>query len=225
MASTISVSSWACCASSIQWWRSRLLNCSSMPLVVADALEVVPLGHPFDLQDQQRHRQRMVRQHSPPDLLGRTDHGAGRAEARLELALEGAEQVNVLGFLAGEAQSARVRRSSLAQQRPRMVEHERQDELLDQAEGVEVAVGADVVQLEPPLGIEEVERAGAGERLGHERLAEVEAALAADDVLDAPVDLLGGCQRLGVGETMRGGGCLQHGLFSWGRCGPRWLRT
>ena len=68
------------------------------------------------------------------------------AEAALELLAEALEQLDVLGLFAGELQQrahAVVVRLKL---RPGMVEHEREDELLDQAEDAEVGVAADLVQ-------------------------------------------------------------------------------
>ena len=51
-----------------------------------------------------------------------------------EQAVELAEQMDVLGFLAGEVEQGADAMVVAVQLRPGMVEHERQDELLDQAE-------------------------------------------------------------------------------------------
>ena len=72
--------------------------------VVPDAVDIMVLGHPLDHQDDQRDRERIVAKHLGGDRLGRADHGAGRAEALGEQGVELAEQVDVLGLLAGEVE-------------------------------------------------------------------------------------------------------------------------
>ncbi len=99
-----------------------------------------------------------------------------------------------LASSAANPSSARTAYGSSSRLRPRVVEHEGQDELLDEAEHVEVAVAADLVERQPLAGPQEVEPLDAGERLRQERLREVEPLVAADQVLDPPVDPLRRCQ-------------------------------
>ena len=101
-ASTIKVSSLACCASSIQWWRSRLLNRGIEIAVVLDAVEIVKLRHPLDVEDHQGDGERIVAEDLGGDRLGRADDRAFGLEALGEQPVELLEQVDVLGFLAGE---------------------------------------------------------------------------------------------------------------------------
>ena len=75
-----------------------------------------------------------------------------------------------------------------------MVEDEGEDELLDQAEDAEVGVPPDLVERPPPVRRQECELFHPRQRLGHQRFGEVEPLVAADEVFDAPVDLLGRSQ-------------------------------
>ena len=104
MARTISVSSFACCASSIQWCLSRLLNCGSSAVVARHALEVVPLRHPLDVKDDERDGQGMLGQYCLRDGFGRSDDFTIAAEGIEEILRETPEQIDVLGLLAGEVQ-------------------------------------------------------------------------------------------------------------------------
>jgi hypothetical protein len=142
-------------------------------LVIANAFDEVALGHPFEMQDQQRHRQRLVLQHGLGDHLGRADHLALRAEALLELGTEALEEIDVLGLLPGELQEGAAARVIAGEAWARVIEQEGQDELLDQAELVEIAVAADLVQQQLLARRQAVERRDAGERLGHERLVKI----------------------------------------------------
>src|SRR4051812_49424644 len=74
-------------------------------LVVLHAVEEMTLRHPFDMQDEQRHRERVVRQHFAADRVGRPDHVAWSAETAVEFLAEFPEQLNVLRFLGGKAES------------------------------------------------------------------------------------------------------------------------
>jgi hypothetical protein len=80
------------------------------------------------------------------------------------------------------------------QPRPRVVEHERQDELLAQAEHAEVGVAADLVEHALLARGQERELARAGERLRHERPPEVERPPRAHHVVEVPVDALRGLE-------------------------------
>src|SRR6185369_8753026 len=75
--------------------------------------------------------------------------------------------------------------------RSRVIEHERQDELLDHAESVEIAVAANLIEQNLLLCAEKIQRLDPRQRLGHERFSEIEAFVAADDVFNSPVSFYG----------------------------------
>ncbi len=180
--------------------------------VVAHAFGVVRLGHPFDGEGRDRHRQRVVGEHRLGDVPRWPDRVDLDRKSRAELLGEAVEQVDVLGLLARELQE----RADLVvvgpEVRPGLVEHEGKDELLHQAERHEIAVAADLVEAELLFGREKSEPAHAREALGHERLGEVQPLVAADDVLDAPADLLGAGERVFEGEVHGHSGLsLEHG--------------
>src|SRR5262245_24623297 len=54
-------------------------------LVITNAVEVMPLCHPFDVQYDQNHPERMVGENGPGDLLRRSDGVASRCKPLLEL--------------------------------------------------------------------------------------------------------------------------------------------
>ena len=95
------------------------------------------------------------------------------AEALLELGAEAPEEMDVLGLLPGELQEGAAARVVAGEAGAHVVEQEGKDELLDQAELVEVAVAADLVQQQLLVRRQAVERSDAGERLGHERLVKI----------------------------------------------------
>src|SRR5205823_2314511 len=70
-----------------------------------------------------------------------------------------------------------------------LIEHERQDELLDEAEEIEIAVAANLIEQELLARIEGGDAGDARERLGKEGFGEVELLVAADEILHLPVDL------------------------------------
>src|SRR6185503_2021314 len=72
-----------------------------------------------------------------------------------------------------------------------VIEHEGQNELLDQPENAQIGVSSDLV--EQPLLVfrKKVERRNACETLRHERTGEVQCLLAADEIFDPPRHPLG----------------------------------
>ena len=74
------------------------------------------------------------------DLGRRSDYVTAAAEATLELLAEPAKELDVLRLLACKREERPDSHFVVVEQRAGVVEHERQDELLDQAEYVEVAV-------------------------------------------------------------------------------------
>ena len=98
-----------------------------------DAVHVMALGHPLDLKDQQCDGEWLVARTALAIVFGRTDHRAGHAETGRKLDAEAVEQMDVLGLLTGELSRARTDVVAV-ELRPGMVEHEGQDEFLDQSE-------------------------------------------------------------------------------------------
>lgn len=96
------------------------------------------------MQDGERHAERVVGEHGSRDLVWRADDFAAHAKAPLELVAKAPEQVDVLGLLRGEAEQRAHAVVVAAQQRAGVIEHERQDELLYQAENAQVSVGVAV---------------------------------------------------------------------------------
>src|SRR3954466_7861481 len=114
-------------------------------LVILHAVEEMTLRHPFDMQDEQRDRERVIGQHLAADRVGRTDHAARGAETAVEFLAEFPKQLNVLRFLGGKAEECADPVVVLVQLRPHMVEHERKNKLLDQPEHAQITGTADLV--------------------------------------------------------------------------------
>ena len=100
------------------------------------------------------------------------------------------EKLDVLGFLARELQIGAGAQIVRIQLRARMVHDEGQDELFDQPEHVEIAVAADLVEDPLLASAQEAELVHAGERFRHEPPAEIQPMLAADNIVDLPVNAL-----------------------------------
>src|SRR5262249_3304793 len=96
-------------------------------LVVANAVQVVALRHPFDVEYDQSHAQRMMRENRARYRLRRPDGLAWRRKSFLELSCELFEQLDVLGFLAGEPQKRSRPIVVFVQMGPRVVHHEGQN--------------------------------------------------------------------------------------------------
>src|SRR3954451_6507846 len=73
--------------------------------------------------------------------------------------------------------------------RPYVIEHERQNELFDHAESVEIAEAANLIEQNLVLCVEKIQRLYPRQRLGHERFGEIETFVAADNVFNSPVRL------------------------------------
>ena len=91
-------------------------------------------------------RERIVAEDLGADRFGRADHLAFDREAPLERRVEALEQMDVLGFLAGEVEQRADPPVVAAQRRPRMVDQEREDELLDDPEHAQIFVRGDLVE-------------------------------------------------------------------------------
>src|SRR5215471_20978048 len=159
-------------------------------LIVLDAVHVMPLHHPLDVQGRQGNAERIMRQNFFGDSRGWSDHLTHGAKTCLEFAPEPLEQLDVLGFFARELQQrarAKVVRLKLL---PRLVEHERQDKLFNEPKNAEVRVASDLVEHELLIAVKKCERLNAGESFRHKRFREIQPFTTSDDVLDAPaIDL------------------------------------
>ena len=115
-------------------------------LVVLDRVEIVLLDEPLDVEREERHRQRAIAEHLGRHRRRRPDHVAAMAEASVELFAEALEELDVLGLLARELDERPGPVVVRRQPRPRVVEHEGEDELLHEPEHDEIAEPADLVQ-------------------------------------------------------------------------------
>src|SRR6185437_605382 len=157
--------------------------------VVANAFDIMLLRHPLDPEDDERNAERAMGQNSFSDFLRRPNRFAVRHKAGLELLCKLPEQMNVLRFFTRELQQRARAIVVFVQMRACVIEHERQNKLLDDAESVEIAEAAYLIEQDFFLDAEKFERLYARQRFGHERLGEIEALVAADDVFDSPVHL------------------------------------
>ena len=106
-------------------------------LIVPNTLGVVRLDHPFDVQDGQRNREGLMGEHRIGYRRGRSDHFTLGAKSLHEVFAKPLEQVDVFRLFGGKAEQCA---------RPGMIEDERQDELLDQAEQVQITVSPNLVE-------------------------------------------------------------------------------
>ena len=154
--------------------------------IVADAAEIMGLGDPFDHQDDQGDRKWIVAQHLGGDRLGRADHRAGRLEAVGEQLVEASEEMNVLGFLAGEIEQGANAVVVSAQLRTGVIEDEGQNEFLDQPEQAEIFVTTYLVENEAFAFRQKGRGVGAGQAFGHEAPRKVERCTRGEDILQLP---------------------------------------
>src|SRR5262249_9705263 len=107
-------------------------------LVSANAVQVVALRHPFDVQNDENNPQRMVRQDGAGNLLRRSDSFAWRHETFLELGGEFLKQLDVFGFFACKPQQRSGPVIIGIELWTSMVQDERQNELFHETEGIKV---------------------------------------------------------------------------------------
>src|SRR5215468_12434041 len=172
--------------------------------VVLHAFGVMLLRHPFDVQDDQGHGQRVVRENGLGDGAGRADEQTFRPKPIFKLLAEMFEEVDVFGLFGGESQEGPHAIIVALQLLARVIEHEGQDELFDQPEGAEVVEAADLIQLQLFGWRQEAEFLHPRERFRHEWLGESEPLVAANDVFEAPVRLLRSGQRFLIAVTWFG---------------------
>ena len=154
--STISVSSLACCASSIQWWRSRLLNWGrarrrpARPRPSAAASSTRSAGSPAPPRAAGGASTARATSVAAADRRGTACRSRASNSSRKRL-----KRWMCFASSPANPSSARTRRVVAVELRPRVVEDEGQDELLHQAEDVEVGVAADLVERAPLVGRQE----------------------------------------------------------------------
>src|SRR5262249_40257124 len=153
-------------------------------LVALDAVLIMTLRHPLDVQDRQSDRQGIVRQDRFRNLIRRPDDRARYAEDALELLTEAFEEVNVFRLLARELQQGARPVIIALQLRTGVIHDERQNELLDQSENSEIRMSSDLVQ-RPSFDLsQESHPLHARQRLRHEHPCVIESLIASDDVFD-----------------------------------------
>ena len=143
------------------------------------------LRHPLDVEDDQSDAEHVVAKHLGGDRLRRADHRALMAETGGESGVEALEQFDMLGFLGGEVEQRPHPGIVAAQLRPRMVEHERQDEFLDHPEQAQIIMRPDLVEQQPLALVQPRRVGGAGKVFGQERAPEIEPPVA-DHLVDLP---------------------------------------
>ena len=114
-------------------------------LIVPDAFDVMPERDPLDMQDRNPDSQRTVGQDKSVDIFCRTDKVALAAETCFEFLPEALEKMNMLRLFAGELEQSTDTIVVARELRPCMVDHVRENELLDQAEHGEVFMAPDLV--------------------------------------------------------------------------------
>jgi hypothetical protein len=153
--------------------------------LVADVLDVVQLGEPFDHAGQQQRGERRGGEDGAGDVLAAGHQATAGTEPRLELIAGPTEHLLVLDLLLGEAQQGPQPRLVAIDVAAGVVDHHRHDVLLDEGEDVAVAVAADLVQHPLLVVAQTADGADAGDPVGQERLGEVEVA-ASEAVVDRP---------------------------------------
>src|SRR5678816_2438015 len=151
----------------------QTLELSVQFLVINNTVYEVPLSHPLDMQDYESNGKWMLGQHSLGDRFGRSNDFAGAAEGLEEVLAKAFEEVDVLGLFACKFQEGTHASIVSVKRGPRVIEHERQDELFDKTEDVQVVVASDLIENASLLRGKEGERLHASQGFRQKRLAEV----------------------------------------------------
>src|SRR5690606_6622489 len=133
------------------------------------------------------------------------------------------EQIDLLRLLAGEAEPRADTCVVAVELRARMGEHERQDELLDEAEDPQVPVAAGLAEHAPIVGREAFGGAGARKVLGQERAGEVERGALRQHVIDLPRGAGGGTEHAGEVVVVIHGWILALGGRGGAQTTPCWI--
>src|SRR5262245_3988193 len=104
------------------------------------------LRHPFDQKDRERDRQRLMDQDRCGNCRRRTDRVAFDRKSLVKLSRKGLEQLDMFRFFAGELQECADAIIVLIERWANMIEHERQNEFLDQTEDLQIRMSFDLVK-------------------------------------------------------------------------------
>src|SRR5262249_38415991 len=115
-------------------------------LVVLDALDIVPQGHPLDVENRKRYSQSAVREHKPCHVIRRANELTLAAEALLEFFAEPFKEMNVFGFLAGESQQGSDPVVVAGELQPSVIHDVGENEFLNEPKHGEVFMAADLVK-------------------------------------------------------------------------------
>src|SRR5262245_45676565 len=91
-------------------------------LIVLDAIKVVTLRHPFNLQNGKSYRQRIMLEHFFSNCFRWSNHRTDDGEVVVKLLAEAFEQVNVLRLFTGKLQQRAHAVVVAAQLWPRMID-------------------------------------------------------------------------------------------------------
>src|SRR6185503_5950450 len=122
-------------------------------LIILDAINIVVLNHPFDVQGYQGNTQRIVRKDLRRDSFGWSNYRTFGFKAVRELLPESLEELNVLRFFAGELQKRSRSKIVGLQMGSCLVQHKGQDEFFDQPKDRQVSIPSDLIKKLLLLGI------------------------------------------------------------------------
>src|SRR6266545_385192 len=115
-------------------------------LIVSDAVNVVALHHPLDVQRGQRHCQRIMSKYCARDCFGWTNDRTPRSEVCFKIRAESFEKLDVLGFFTGKLQQGAHSVVVSMDLRSGMIQYEGQNELFDQTEDAQVGISSNLIQ-------------------------------------------------------------------------------
>src|SRR4249919_1130755 len=126
-------------------------------------------------------------EHLGADRFRWADHLALYRKAADKRRMEAFEEVDVLRFFASEIEDRSHPPVVTQKVRTRMVDHERKNELFDDAEDTKVLMCTDLVEQALLDRVQTLDRCRAGEALGHHVTREVEFLVLAQDVVELPL--------------------------------------
>src|SRR5215467_9194060 len=106
------------------------------------------LCHPLDLQNNQRHRQWVMRQHRVADCCGRADDITSCAETAIKFIAKSLKQMNMFGLFSGKLQKCSSSIIIRIEFRPRVIHDEWENKFLDETKDAEIGVSSNLVELE-----------------------------------------------------------------------------
>jgi hypothetical protein len=151
-----------------------------------DALDVVLLRHPLDVEDDQRDTELRVLENRVRDVARGTDHLTGRVEAFAKQLREALEELDVLRLFTRKLEQRSDFRVVAVDLAARVVEQERQDELLDQSEERQVAVTPNLIEQQALGRPERAKLGGGSQAVGEKRGRKVERLAFPEHVFQTP---------------------------------------